>query len=363
MSVSVTLSRYLGSQFVKNFLFMLFVLLAVIYLFDTVELLRRGAKKDVPIDIVLKMSLFKLPEVGQQILPFSMLFAAILTFWKLNQKHEIVIVRSAGFSPWQFLGPISLTALGLGILYLTVINPVSSLLLTKYEVLENRHLGQQKNLVALAQDGLWLRQTEPYGDIVFHGDKIDLENWEISGVMAVFFDKDDVFTKRIDAKAAQLRSGYWYLTDTIINNAGETTKQEKELVIKTELTSQDIVDSFSDPEILSFWEMQNYISLMESTGFEATKVRIHFHHLLSQPVMFAAMVLLAAALTLRPPRNKGTLILIIVAVIAGFGIFFLSNFLRALGASHQLPVALAAWSPAIITLLIGATIVVNTEDG
>ena len=123
---------------------MLVVLLGIIYLFDTVELLRRGVKRDVPVDIILQMSLFKLPDVGQQILPFCTLFAAILTFWKLTQKHELVIIKSAGFSPWQFLTPMITVALGLGALFLIIVNPISSVLLSKYSSLENRFLGQQK---------------------------------------------------------------------------------------------------------------------------------------------------------------------------------------------------------------------------
>ena len=215
----------------------------------------------------------------------------------------------------------------------------------------------------MAEDGLWLRQSEPYGDIVLHADKINLENWEIFGVMVIFFDTDDVFAKRIDAKSAKLKSGYWHLKDTVINSTDSDTKIQDELVVKTDLTAQDIEESFSDPETLSLWQMQNYINLMETTGFEATKVRVHFHHLLSQPVMYAAMVLLAASVTLRPPRFRGAAVLIILTVFMGFCVFFFSNFLRALGASHQLPATLAAWSPALISLLIGTTIVINTEDG
>ena len=40
-----------------------------------------------------------------------------------------------------------------------------------------------------------------------------------------------------------------------------------------------------------------------------------------------------------------------------------ASFLKALGISQQIPVALAAWSPAMITLLLGASALFTLEDG
>jgi lipopolysaccharide export system permease protein len=47
----------------------------------------------------------------------------------------------------------------------------------------------------------------------------------------------------------------------------------------------------------------------------------------------------------------------------GFLIFFLSSFLQALGTSQQIPVLLAAWSPALVTLFLGLAVILNLEDG
>ena len=47
----------------------------------------------------------------------------------------------------------------------------------------------------------------------------------------------------------------------------------------------------------------------------------------------------------------------------GFVVFFMSNFLIALGASHQIPVFLSAWSPALLCLLLGVAALLTLEDG
>jgi lipopolysaccharide export system permease protein len=80
-------------------------------------------------------------------------------------------------------------------------------------------------------------------------------------------------------------------------------------------------------------------------------------------LLFAAMVLLAAAVSMRPPRSGGALSLFAAGILVGFVIFFMSSFLQALGASHQLPIFLAAWAPALISMLLGLSVMMNLEDG
>ncbi len=80
-------------------------------------------------------------------------------------------------------------------------------------------------------------------------------------------------------------------------------------------------------------------------------------------VPVAVMVLLAATVSLRPPRSQGTFGLIVSGVVIGFLVFFLSSFLQAMGSSQQIPVLLAAWSPAIVTLFLGLAVMLSLEDG
>ena len=134
-------------------------------------------------------------------------------------------------------------------------------------------------------------------------------------------------------------------------------------MLPTTLTAQEIEESFSSPESMSFWKLPAYIQTLESTGFDATRLKVFYQSLLSQPLMFCAMILLAATVSMRPPRSKGTFTMIATGVFIGFIIFFASSFLQALGATQQIPVILAAWSPALISFLLGLSVIMNVEDG
>jgi lipopolysaccharide export system permease protein len=358
------LSLYLIRNYILNFLILLTGLLAVIYLFDTVELLRRSSdKSNVNLTLILMMSLFKLPQVGQLLFPFAILFSAMLSFWQLNRRQELIIMRSSGLSAWQFIVPILLTAFTIGILKVAVINPAGSLMIGQYKTLESKYLKQKNSVVSLSEQGLWLRQENDQGVAILHADKIQMPSWKLDKVIVFFFDSAQSFSRRIDAKEADLNEGEWLFKNAVINGHQDKPETASLISMATDLTKTDIESSFLAPETISFWKLRSYIKVLEQTGFDSTWLKIHFNTLLAEPFLYIAMILLAASVSMRPPRLRGTAFLVLAGIFGGFFVFFSSSFLQAMGGAGQIPILVAAWFPALITFVLGLYILSLTEDG
>ena len=379
MKITYTLSRYLAIRYVINLLVLLGTLLGLIYLFDVIELLRRSGKADgVSTGLVLEMALLKLPEVGQMLFPFAILFSAIFTFWQLTRRYELIVLRASGFSVWQFLMPVLLCAMATGIILITIINPIGAVLISKFEHLERTYLSRQENQIAVFQEGLWLRQSILIDDgktaedggksltpgyVILHAQKIKQPDWVLQNVTALYFTTNNDFFQRVDSKSATLEGGFWIMNDAVIHRSLLEPQRMDIYSLPSNLSVQDIEESFSSPRSMSFWKLPSYIRTLEQTGFDAARLKVYYQNLLSLPVMFMAMILLAATVSLRPPRASGTFLMVCLGVFMGFIIFFLSNYLQALGSSQQIPVFLAAWSPALICLLLGLSVLINLEDG
>lgn len=359
-----TLFRYLARTYAVNMAGMASILLGIIFLFDTVELLRRGSKHDdVSYGVLLQMAVLKLPEMALTIMPFIILFSALYTFWQLAKRQELVVLRSSGISVWQFLSPILAVAVFTGLLMMSVVNPLSAVFYSRYTVLETTYLDREQETIAVFDEGMWLKQETENGYAILHADKIDVPEWRLTDVMVLFFNPSDSFTHRVDADSALLKKGNWLLRDAVVNRPGLASDQKKAVTLPTGLTAQDIEDSFSSPQTMGFWALPSYVFTLEATGFDSTRLRIHFQSLLSQPLLYASMILLAATMALRPQRQGRTMTFIVGGVLIGFLVFFMSSFLQALGASHQIPVFLAAWSPAMLCTLLGVATLLTLEDG
>ena len=363
IATSSTLFRYISHRFLISFIVIMAILLGILLLFDTIELLRRAATKpDIPLGLILSMSLMKLPSLGQIILPIGILFTAIHTCWKLNKTSEIVVIRSFGLSVWQFLSPMLLCALMIGVFSTAVINPVSSLFLSKHNRLDNLHFRGGRDPVAVSKTGIWLRQPSEQGYALIHSESFNKKQWQLNNVTILFFNDSNTFLRRMDSPIAYLKEGYWEIRQPIVNDNNGSRRFDVQK-LQTSLTAQKIEESFADPETISFWSIPEYIRIMEETGFPATRLYVHFHTLLAQPLFFLAMVLLAATFSLHPPRFGGGASMIVLSIAAGFFIFFMESVLQAFGISQKIPAPLAAWSPSIIGLLLGITALLHLEDG
>jgi lipopolysaccharide export system permease protein len=109
--------------------------------------------------------------------------------------------------------------------------------------------------------------------------------------------------------------------------------------------------------------LPGFITLLEQSGFSAQRHRVHFNVLLARPFLFCAMVLVAATFSLRMQRRGGAAMLIASGVVASFLLYFLSSIVVALGQSAKIPILLAAWTPAAVSMIFGASMLLHLEDG
>src|SRR3546814_11355952 len=101
-------------------------------------------------------------------MPFTVLFAAMATFWRLTRSHELVVARAAGVSVWQFLLPVLGSSVVIAGLAVSGLNPLAAALLGRYERLEASYVHNQQSMLAVSETGLWLRQAEDAGQSVIH---------------------------------------------------------------------------------------------------------------------------------------------------------------------------------------------------
>jgi lipopolysaccharide export system permease protein len=365
MSPGKTLFRYIARQFLGWCGGVFAAMLSIVFLLDYVELIRRaGQKPEATLLVLLKMALLKQPYMAQQIMPFVILFGTMMAFWHLTRSNELVVARAAGVSVWQFLAPPLSVGFAIGVLIVTVFNPIASAMQASYERLDDRILRSNDDQLTLSRTGLWLRQSDGAGNhSIVHAERYFTDHKALRGVTMLFIAKDRKLDKRIDAREAQLDAGKWDVIDGTIWRPTQPIESFTRVEIPTNLTPRKIQDSFAAPETMSFWELPSFIRLLESSGFSALRHHLYFDALLARPLLFAAMVLIAASFSLRMQRRGGVAIMIAGGVAAGFALYFLSDVVFALGLSATIPVALAAWTPAGVSCLLGASLLLHLEDG
>jgi lipopolysaccharide export system permease protein len=286
----------------------------------------------------------------------------MFTFWRLTRSQELVVVRSAGVSAWQFLTPALAVTLAFSFLNVTVINSIGAAFNTRYKILEQHYLERGPTL-ELTGAGLWLRQRDNERHYLLHADHVDTDPLTLTPLIAFIYDIDDHYLGRIDAPQAVLRDGYWEINNAWFNWDQKPPEHVDAYHLNTNLTLDKIQESMAPPNTISFWELPAFIRALKAIGLPPMRHQLEFQGLLAQPILLCAMTFLAAAFSLRMSRRGGIMSIIIAGVMTGSTVFVLGNVATALGSNQRLPVVLAAWAIPVAALALGNAALLYLEDG
>ncbi len=358
-----TLSLYIARKFIFWFISTLLVLSALLSVFDMVELLRRASNKDVDISIILQMVAAKSPYLIQEVFPFIILFATMITFGKMAKSSELIIARAAGVSAWQIIFPVIIITLTIGIFQITAFSPFSSIMRTKYENMEDKYLNHNNNRLAVSPTGIWLRQQHPLGKAVIHALASENNGEIMKNVNIFILDNNHIFQSRIDAEEAILKPGFWEIKNAkLLDNKGFVTEVEI-YRLATSLTGDKINNSFSSADSLSFWQLPELINTLEEAGFNTDNHRLRLHVMLATPLLLCAMVLIASVFSIGSNLRSHSFYKILGGIFCGFVLYLATNVVHAIGLATNLPIILAAWIPIGVSVLLGISAILHWEDG
>ncbi len=370
MKLATIISVYLTRVFIAAVMAMLGGLTAVLVLFDLVELLRRSETKPAAtFGIVSEIAVLRMPWMAMQVLPFAILLGGIVAFWRLARSHELVVVRSAGVSAWQFLAGPVLCATLLGAFATAVVSPVSAAMRARADALDAAYLRTDSGGLALAGEQLWVRQADrglvPDGVAILDASGVVLVHGRLTAThMTVFrLDGHNALLARIEAGHAELAAGTWRLADARVLTPGNPPTAPTDLDLATDMTVRRVQESVASPDTLGVWALPGFISLLQRSGFSTVRHRLHFQSLLALPLLAGTMALLAAGFSMRPQRRGGVARMLGSGVVAGFALFVVAKFAEQIGDAGTLPVVLAAWAPAAAGLLLATTLLLHLEDG
>ncbi|WP_407521069.1 LPS export ABC transporter permease LptG [Methylobacterium oryzisoli] len=362
MLIGATLGRYFAARFLRMIAGVFLTVFALVYTLDFVELMRRaGETQGATAAVMARLALFRTPSVAEQVMPFAILFGSMGALLQLSRKLELVVARAAGISAWQFLLPGFLVALGIGAFTVGVYNPVAAGLKQRSTEIEAKIFARSNK--ASSGKELWIRQRSVDGQAIVRAETAIEGTTTLAGVTVFAFDDEGVFTRQIEARRAVLHDGYWELQDTRVLAKDEQPETYDTYLIASTLDPSQVRQRFTPPDSVPFWQLDEIIARTERAGLDATRYRLQQAVLTARPVLFLAMVLVAASVSLRFFRFGGIGTMALAGVTAGFVLYVARQVMESLGASGLVAAPVAAWFPAVVGSLLGTLALLYLEDG
>jgi lipopolysaccharide export system permease protein len=359
-----TLGRYFAGRFVVAALGVFAGIFMLLVLVDYIEMVRKtSGLVSASAVMVAETSLFRVPQLLEKMMPFCMLIGAMACYLALSRRLELVVARAAGVSAWQFIAPSLASSIVLGIMATTLYNPMSASLREISKQMEAELFGSAPGGGIQDAQGFWINQVTEEGQAIINAARSEQQGVRLTGLTVITFDNDFQFKERIEAREATLDAGHWVFKGVRRYSLNAAPIEQETFLLRTSLTAAQVRNSFSTPETVSFWQLPGYIRSSESSGFATAGYRLQYHKLIAQPFLLAAMVMLAASVSLRFFRFGGVQKMVLSGVGAGFLLYVLSKVTEDLSKAELMHPIAAAWLPVCVGGLTGFLALLYQEDG
>ena len=357
-----TLARYLSGRFMRTIVAVFLMISGMIYVVDFVELLRRtGDIPGISAGYIAYFSFLRVPSVTEQIMPFCVLFGTMAAFLNLTRSLELLVARAVGVSVWGFLLPPLAIAAATGIGSVVLFNPVSAAMKQRADMIETQLFG--RNGRQNDDTSLWIRQQSVDGEAFIKASRASADGTKLTSPITYFYNRAGKFEQRIEAPTGKLWPGVWQFDHARIVAPGDESFAAGTYLLAAGLSPNEVVQGAIAPDSVAIWDLPSSRAAAEATGIDGTGYRIQFHALLARPLLFIAMVLIAAAFSLRFFRFGGIGKMIFGGVGAGFMLYVATKLVGDLGSAGLLSPLVAGWSPAVVASMLGAFALLNQEDG
>ena len=357
------INKYLAREFLKviiNTSLVFFALGFIINLFEEINFFK---DLDVAFNVPILLSLLFVPSMIYNMFPFVVLLSGIWFFLKIRKTDEIIAMKVSGMSNFSVMMIPSIVSIILGIFFITLVNPITSVLVKKYESIRGSYETQQfEYLATINVNGIWIKEKNFGKNYIVRASSLDDQN--LIDLTIYEFDYSHNFVKRIDAKSADIRSLNWKLKNaTIIDKDGNAISENvNDLPYQSRYDIKKIKSLYSNLDTISFWHMEKEIKLLENRGYSTREMETKLQRSLAFPLFLLSMVLLSGVFTLGKRSKENNWAYVFIAIITSVLIFYFNDFSAALGKTEKLPIEVSVWMPILIIFIFGAVGLIHANQ-
>ena len=285
-----TLDRHIGLSFLRSFLLIFTILVALFSLLELISQLDDVGKGNYQIKDVLIFIGLTLPRRMLELMPISTLLSSVVALGILADHGELLAMQASGVSVRRICGSV----LGTGAILILLTGLLAEMIVPPLDQLarKKRALAVSGTGFTLTKQGFWARRGNSYihvGKTLADGVAANVDVFETDGKgrLAVF----------THAREANIRSGnQWILKDITRKTFTETglkTTYLQNLALDSFLSTDQVEVLEIPADSLSAADLFRYAEALRESGQNADRYALALWRKLGVPLTTGAMVLLS----------------------------------------------------------------------
>jgi len=355
--VTKTLDRYIFFELVPPFFlgiigFILIMITDLLFTYTNLII-----NKGVPLLVILRLLIFKLPAIMVLTFPVSTVFATSMVFSRMSKENEMIALRTSGISLLRISAPVIL---------ISVVVSIMSYCTNEFFVPWSNHTSEniirqmilRQPLPEIKENVFFRDSSNRY----FYVRKVNQKTNSLEDLM-IYEMGQGRFPRVILAKSAKYDGKNWVLSDGVIHRyedaAGkldyEANFSEMQILVNENITN--FTDQKTTYEMNSR-ELSNLVSMLKKGGVDAKVLLTDLYMKVSVPVTCLVFALLGIPFSL-PALRSGRAFGVVFCVALIFTFYVIASVFRAFGHGGLINPFLAAWLPNAFFAFLGLALIIK----
>jgi lipopolysaccharide export system permease protein len=355
-----TYIKFLILIFFKSLIFVSLVLLSLIFILNILTELEFFKNIQVNSYYPIYIALLNSPAMLFEMFPFVFLLTTQVFFLNLINNNQIQIFKYSGLKNSKILLILSVISFSIGIFIIIFFYNFSSNLKNFYLEQKIKHTLDGKYLAVITNNGLWIKDIIQNEINIINASKID-QNYLLNVFITEFNEKFEVI-KNIKSQRVDIKNKTWVLYEASIYEKDGNIKKVEKLEFNSNFDYQKIQSLYSNLSSLSLIELFDLRNNYKSLNYSTIEVDIQIQKILSYPLYFMLMTILAAILMFNTKKFKNTTLKLAIGLFMSVIIYYMNNFFIIMGNTEKIPVLISIWVPLIVLLLLNSISIIKINE-
>ncbi len=354
-----TYLKFLINIYLRSFLTIFSIILSLVIILNVLSEVEFFRDQNVNSFFPFYVSLLNSPDLVFEMYPFIFLLTTQYFFINLFNDNQIQIFKYSGLKNSKILIIISLTCFILGFFIITLFYSLSSNLKNIYLEIKNNYSTDNKYLAVITNNGLWIKDFVGKDVRIINASKIN-QNFLID-VFISEFDENFELKRNIKSNKIDIKENEWliYNPEIYIDNRSEIKNLE---LINSNFNYQRIQNLFSNLSSLSIIELIKLRSNYKQINYSTTEIDLQLQKIVSFPIYFTLMTVLAAIIMFNTKQFKGVSLKITIGLFLCVLIYYINNFFYVLGDTGKIPLLASVWIPLFLLSIINTRFIININE-
>ena len=355
-----TYIKFLIYIFVKSFFFVSLVLLSLIFILNLLTELEFFKNIQVSTYYPMYIALLNTPALLFEMFPFVFLLTTQVFFVNLLNNNQIQIFKYSGLKNSRIMLILSTVSFSIGIIIIIFFYNLSSSLKNFYLEEKIKHTLDGKYLAVITNNGLWIKDVVDKKVNIINASKIDKNL--LLNVFITEFNEEFNVVRNIQSQKIDIKNKLWKIYDVNIYNNNGSVEKRQSVNFESNFDYKKIQSLFSNLSSLSLLELFELRKNYKSLSYSTTEVDVQIQKIVSFPLYFTLMTILAAILMFNTKKFKNTTVKLAIGLFMSVVIYYMNNFFMILGNTEKIPVLISIWIPLFIILLFNSIAMIKINE-